>query len=157
MTTPEPLRAAVTVTPLGRPDILSPAFIADGCFVHVSGQGPLADGAYVPGTIQEETRRTLDNVATVLEASGSSLRHVVRCGVYLTDLADFDGMNEVWSDYFEPDRRPARTTIQAAALPGGIRVEIDCVAVLAGEWRQRLTSAPSADVLDFAAIRGASA
>ncbi len=157
MTTPEPLRAAVTATPLGRPGILSPAFIAEGCFVHVSGQGPLADGGYVPGTIQEETRRTLDNLATVLAASGSSLQHVVRCGVYLADIADFDGMNEVWAECFASDRRPSRTTIQAAALPGGIRVEIDCVAVLAAGWRERLADAPRADVLDFAAIRDASA
>lgn len=56
---------------------------------------------------------------------------MVRCGVYLVDIADFDEMNAVYAEAF-PTPRPARTTIQVAGLPGGIKVEIDCVAVLPG-------------------------
>ncbi len=157
MNSAEPLRAAVTETPLGRPAILSPAFIAEGVFVHLSGQGPLVDGAYSPATVEEETALTLDNLETVLAASGSSLANVVRAGVYLADIADFEAMNRVWLERFaEP--RPARTPIQAGALPGGIKVEIDCVALLAAEWRDRLRgTARAGTVADFASIRDAAA
>ena len=69
--------------------------------------------------------RTLDNLQTILLAAGSSLREVVRIGVYLADLADFDAMNEVFRKYF-PEDPPARTTI-GANLPK-IKIEIDCIA-----------------------------
>lgn len=110
--------------------VLSPAAIAEGATVYVSGQGPLRDGVYVPGTIEEETRLTLANLAARLEEAGSSLAHVVRCGVFVADIADLEGMNAAYHAVM-PSPRPARTTIQAAGLPGGIKVEIDCVAVLA--------------------------
>jgi len=123
------MKAAVTVTPAGAPGILSPAVIAEGRFVHLSGQGPLVDGVYTPASFEQEARQTLANLETVLKASGSSLEQVVRCGVFLADLADMDAFNAVWGEVFaEP--RPARTTIQAGALPGGIKVEVDCVALL---------------------------
>ncbi|PWU17972.1 MAG: RidA family protein [Candidatus Rokuibacteriota bacterium] len=105
----------------------SPGIVAEGRFVFVSGQGPLRDGAYVAGTIEEETRLTLDNLLSVLAESGSGPQHVVRCGVWLTDLADFAGMNSVYADVF-PDPRPARATVQAQLIVG--RVEIDCIAVV---------------------------
>jgi 2-iminobutanoate/2-iminopropanoate deaminase len=63
----------------------------------------------------------------ILEAAGSSLGKVVKCNVYLRDIADFAAMNEVYATYFDPPY-PARTTIQAGALPAGIAVEIECVA-----------------------------
>ena len=63
----------------------------------------------------------------ILEAAGSSLEKVLRCNVYLTDMKDFAAMNEVYGRTFSAPY-PARTTIQAAALPGGIDVEIDCIA-----------------------------
>ena len=105
----------------------SPGIIADGKFVFMSGQGPLLDGVYVPGTIEEETRLTLDNVLAVLAAAGSGPEHVVRCGVWLTDLADFPAMNAVYAKVF-PDPKPTRATVQAGLVVG--RVEIDCVAVV---------------------------
>lgn len=105
----------------------SPGIVAEGRFVFVSGQGPLRDGVYVSGTIVEETRLTLDNLLAVLTASGSGPEHVVRCGVWLTDLADFPGMNSVYEDVF-PDPKPARATVQAELVVG--RVEIDCIAVV---------------------------
>ena len=105
----------------------SPGIVAEGRFVFVAGQGPLRDGVYVPGTIEEETRLTLDNLLAVLAAAGTGPEHVVRCGVWLTDLADFAAMNNVYADVF-PDPRPARATVQAELIVG--RVEIDCIAVV---------------------------
>jgi len=105
----------------------SPGVIATGRLLYVAGQGPLRDGAVVAGTIEEETRLTLENVGAVLRSAGASYDDVVRVGVYLTDLADFEAMNAVYQEFFS-EPRPARTTIGAALL--GMRIEIDCVAQL---------------------------
>jgi len=105
----------------------SPAILAEGRFVFVAGQGPLQDGTYVPGSIEEETRLTLDNVGRLLAEAGTGFEHAVRCGVWLTDLADLAGMNSVYESYF-PAPRPARATVRADLIVG--RVEIDCVAVV---------------------------
>lgn len=80
------------------------------------------------GDVASETDRVLRNLAAILEAAGSSLKHVVRTTVYLVDMADFSAMNEVYSRHFG-DHRPARSTVAVAALPKGARVEIDAVAV----------------------------
>ena len=105
----------------------SPGVVAEGRFVYVSGQGPVRDGVVTGDTIQEQTRVVLGNIAAVLASAGASLADVVRCGVFLADMADFRGMNDVYREIF-PDPLPARTTV-GATLPG-ILVEIDCVAVL---------------------------
>jgi len=105
----------------------SPGIVAEGRFAYVSGQGPLRDGVVSGDTIQEQTRVALGNIAAVLASAGASLADVVRCGVFLADMADFRGMNDVYAEFF-PDPLPARTTV-GATLPG-ILVEIDCVAVL---------------------------
>ena len=107
----------------------SPGIIAEGRFLYVSGQGPLIDGKYEPTSIEEETRLTLENVGRILAGAGAGFGDVVRCGVFLADINDFAAMNGVYSSYF-PEPKPARTTVQVAALPGGIKVEIDCVVVL---------------------------
>jgi 2-iminobutanoate/2-iminopropanoate deaminase len=103
----------------------SPGIVAEGKFVFVSGQGPLRDGKVVPGTIEEETELTLENLGAVLASAGASFDDVVRCGVFLADLGDFDRMNAVYESYFEAPR-PARTTVGTALMD--IKVEIDCVA-----------------------------
>jgi len=108
----------------------SPGIVAEGRFAYVSGQGPLRDGVVSGDTIQEQTRVALGNIAAVLASAGASLADVVRCGVFLADMADFHGMNDVYAEFF-PDPLPARTTV-GATLPG-ILVEIDCVAVLPGD------------------------
>jgi 2-iminobutanoate/2-iminopropanoate deaminase len=105
----------------------SPAIVAEGRFVFVAGQGPLRDGAYVEGTIEEETRLTLENMGAVLAAAGSGFEHVVRCGVWITDLSYFGGMNSVYETFF-PDPRPARATVAAGLVVG--KVEIDCIALV---------------------------
>jgi 2-iminobutanoate/2-iminopropanoate deaminase len=117
-------RAVSGTTPGGA---YSPGVIAEGRFVYVSGQGPLRDGELASGTIEEETELVLENLAKVLAEAGATLADVVRCGVFLADLDDFAAMNEVYGRTFQ-EPLPARTTV-GAQLPG-IKVEIDCVAVL---------------------------
>lgn len=115
------------VAPLGP---LSAATVCDGPIVHVSGQSALEDGRPVFSTIAEETRLTLEALERVLQAAGSSRAHVLRCGVYLDDLAHYDEMNAAYAAFFG-EHRPARTTVEVAALPFDLRVEIDCVAAVA--------------------------
>jgi 2-iminobutanoate/2-iminopropanoate deaminase len=105
----------------------SPGIVAEGRFVYVSGQGPFRDGVVTGESTGEQTRVVIDNLAAVLAEAGASLADVVRCGVFLADMADFAEMNGVYGEMF-PDPLPARTTVGAALL--GFRVEIDCVAVL---------------------------
>ena len=98
--------------------------------VFVSGQGATdpATGRLAGEDVAKQTEQCLANVRAILQAAGSDLQHVLRCGVFLLDIAEFQQMNAVYSRVFG-DHRPARTTIQAAALPGkGLRVEIDCIA-----------------------------
>jgi 2-iminobutanoate/2-iminopropanoate deaminase len=98
--------------------------------VFVSGQGATdpATGQLVSGDTDAQTEQCLRNIEAILKAAGSDLQHVLRCGVFLIDMNDFAKMNGVYSRMFGA-HRPARTTIQAAALPGeGLRVEIDCIA-----------------------------
>jgi 2-iminobutanoate/2-iminopropanoate deaminase len=106
----------------------SPAVIGEGRFVYVAGQGPMKDGRFVLGSIEDETALVLDNIKAILEACGATMNDVVRCGVFLANLDDFGRMNEVYKKYF-PGDKPARTTVGAALLMG-IKIEVDCVAVL---------------------------
>jgi 2-iminobutanoate/2-iminopropanoate deaminase len=97
--------------------------------VFVAGQGGVDPATgMMPADIEAQTEQCLRNVESILEAAGSSLQHVLRCGVFLVDMGEFDRMNTVYARMFG-DHRPARTTVQAAALPlPGLRVEIDCIA-----------------------------
>lgn len=98
--------------------------------VFVSGQGATdpATGQLVGPDVTAQTEQCLKNLRAILQAAGSDLQHVLRCGVFLLDMKEFQQMNEVYARVFG-DHRPARTTIQAAGLPGeGLRVEIDCIA-----------------------------
>jgi reactive intermediate/imine deaminase len=83
----------------------------------------------VEGGVVAETRQALENIKTNLAAHGSSMDRVVKCSVFLADLADFDKMNGVYREYF-PEKKPARTTVGVAALPAGARVEIECIAAV---------------------------
>jgi 2-iminobutanoate/2-iminopropanoate deaminase len=110
--------------------------IVSGDFVFVAGQGPInpEDNQLELGDIRSETRRVLKNIRAILEAAGSSLRSIVRVGVFLADLNDFEGMNEVFQEFFA-ENPPARTTV-GCALPE-IKVEIDCIARLDSTSRVR--------------------
>jgi 2-iminobutanoate/2-iminopropanoate deaminase len=120
------VKRAVTGTKPGGP--YSPGIIAEGTFLFVSGQTPQRGGETILGTIQEETRLTLDNIGLILESAGASFADVVRCNVYLSDLDSFESMNAVYETYF-PEPRPARTTVGVALLHG-MQVEIDCIVAL---------------------------
>jgi 2-iminobutanoate/2-iminopropanoate deaminase len=97
--------------------------------IFVSGQGPLDPETkqLVTGTIQEETRQTLENIKNILEDIGSSMNNVLKVTAYLGDMDNFFAFNEVYAEYF-PSDPPARTCIQAGRLPFDIKVEIDVIA-----------------------------
>lgn len=97
--------------------------------IFVSGQGPLDPETkqLVTGTIQEETRQTLENIRNILEDIGSSMNNVLKVTAYLGDMDNFFAFNEVYAEYF-PSDPPARTCIQAGRLPFDIKVEIDVTA-----------------------------
>jgi 2-iminobutanoate/2-iminopropanoate deaminase len=100
-----------------------------GKLVFVSGQAGRdpATGTVAPD-VAAQTEQVLKNIATILEAAGSGLPHVLRCGVFLVDMKDFPTMNEVYARAFGA-HRPARTTVEVSGLPGpGLLVEIDAVA-----------------------------
>ena len=103
--------------------------IIEGDFIFVAGQGCTnpQTGKLELGDVRSETKRAFENVRAILDAGGSSLDDVTKCNVYLRDIDDFAAMNEVYKTFFAAPF-PARTTIQAGALPGGIAVEIECIA-----------------------------
>lgn len=121
------MRKAVLSKDLPQPrGVYSPAIVADG-FVFVSGQAAVnpQTNELELGDIRSETRQTLKNIQSILEAAGSSLNDVVRLGVFLADLNDFAAMNEVFREFFPADP-PARSTV-GAQLPK-IKIEIDAIA-----------------------------
>lgn len=105
--------------------------IAAGGLVFLSGQIPLvpSTGELLGGDIRKQTHQVLRNLAAVLEASGASLSTVVKTTVFLADMGEFAAMNEVYAEHFG-DHRPARSTVQAGALPRNVSVEIDAIALV---------------------------
>jgi 2-iminobutanoate/2-iminopropanoate deaminase len=104
--------------------------IRSGNFLFCSGQIPLdpESGKIVSGDIATQTRRVLDNIGAVLKAEGLAFENVVKTTIFLTDLGDFQTVNEVYGSHFE-QQPPARSTVQVAGLPKGAKVEIEAVAV----------------------------
>ncbi len=100
-----------------------------GDLVFTAGQVALdpSTGTVIEGGIEAQTARVLENLAAVLGAAGSSLSQVVKTTVFLTDMADFPAMNQVYAQAFG-DHKPARATVAVAGLPLGVRVEIETVA-----------------------------
>jgi 2-iminobutanoate/2-iminopropanoate deaminase len=102
--------------------------IVSGGFVFVAGQlGLTADGQMVEGGIGEQTEQVMRNLTAILDEAGSGLDHLVKTTVFLTDLGDFAGMNEVYARHVG-DTPPARSTIEISALPSGALVEIEAIA-----------------------------
>jgi 2-iminobutanoate/2-iminopropanoate deaminase len=99
--------------------------------VFVSGQIPIdpATGEFVKGGVAEQTEQVFKNLAAVLEAAGSSLDRIVKTTVFLADMKEFSGMNEVYAKFFG-GAPPARATVAAAGLPRDARVEIEAVALV---------------------------
>lgn len=104
--------------------------IQAGDTIYVSGQLPIdpATGQFAEGDIRDLTRQSLLNVQHILESVGLSMAHVVKTTVFLADMNDFAGMNEVYADFFAAPF-PARSAVAVKTLPKGASVEIECVAV----------------------------
>jgi 2-iminobutanoate/2-iminopropanoate deaminase len=100
-----------------------------GNFLFVAGQGPIdpKTGKIAATSIESQTTRTLQNIQAILEASGFSLRDVVKVSIYLRNASDFQKMNDVYKTYF-PDNPPARTTVEAGFVAADMLVEIDAIA-----------------------------
>jgi 2-iminobutanoate/2-iminopropanoate deaminase len=99
-------------------------FVRAGDFVIVSGQGGLRDGTLVEGGVSAQTEQTLANLAEVLAEAGAALTDVVKTTCFLTDLGTFAEFNDAYAAAFG-DHRPARSTVEVAALPAGLDVEIE--------------------------------
>jgi 2-iminobutanoate/2-iminopropanoate deaminase len=101
-----------------------------GATVYCAGQIPLdpKTAQIVSQDITEQTRQVLENIAAVLRSERLTFDHIVKTTIFLTDLGDFETVNQVYGSYFK-DEPPARSTVQVAALPKGARVEIEVIAV----------------------------
>ena len=99
-----------------------------GSLLYVSGQIPLdpQTGELVGSDIDSQTRRVLDNLAAILKAGGSGLKHVIKTTIYFQDMQQFQNVNEIYGSYFKPPY-PARATVEVARLPRNVQVEIDCI------------------------------
>jgi 2-iminobutanoate/2-iminopropanoate deaminase len=107
--------------------------VRNGNLVFCSGQIPLdpKSGEIVAGDIAVQTRRVMDNIAALLRAEGLSFDNIVKTTIFLTNLGDFQTVNEIYGSYFKNDP-PARSTVQIAALPRGANVEIEVIAATNG-------------------------
>jgi 2-iminobutanoate/2-iminopropanoate deaminase len=116
--------------PYGRPTRPFTPAVQVGDMIYLAGQigtSASAQGGVVAGGIQAETRQTMDNIKEVLEKSGSSMDHVVKCTVFMADMKEWDAMNEVYTTYF-PNNKPARSALGSTGLALNARVEIECLA-----------------------------
>jgi 2-iminobutanoate/2-iminopropanoate deaminase len=100
-----------------------------GDFLFVSGQGPIdpRTNEFSFGDIRRETSLVLKKLESILAGCGASASHIVKCSVFLAEASDFQAMNEVYSAFFQ-GAPPARTTVQAALVEPGMKIEIDCIA-----------------------------
>jgi 2-iminobutanoate/2-iminopropanoate deaminase len=104
--------------------------ISAGGFVFTAGQIGIepSTGEVVSGGVEAETRQALANLSKVLQSGGSSIDQVVKTTVFLRDIQDFTKMNEVYAEFFK-ENHPARSAVQVAALPKGVAVEIEAIAL----------------------------
>jgi 2-iminobutanoate/2-iminopropanoate deaminase len=121
-----------TILTENAPQVVGPysqAVVANG-LIFLSGQVAIdpKTNQFVGGTIEEQTRLTLENLAAVLQSVGSNLNKALKTTVFLKDLNDFEVMNKIYGEYF-PEHRPARSTIQVARLPRDASIEIEMIAL----------------------------
>jgi 2-iminobutanoate/2-iminopropanoate deaminase len=104
--------------------------VATDSFIFTAGQIPInpASGSIEAEAIEEQTRQVLSNIDAVLRAAGSGLHRVVKMTVFMTDLGDFQAMNGVYAEFF-PSDPPARSAVQVAALPLGVQIEMEAIAL----------------------------
>jgi 2-iminobutanoate/2-iminopropanoate deaminase len=121
----------IIVKPANSPAAVGPYHhaVRIGNLLFCSGQIPIdpQDGQLVSGDIKVQTERALQNVKAILDDQKLTFANVVKSTVFLTNLADFAGMNETYAKYF-PENAPARSAVQVAALPKGAQVEIEVIA-----------------------------
>jgi 2-iminobutanoate/2-iminopropanoate deaminase len=113
--------------------------VRSGNFLFCSGQIPLQpeSGQIVSGDIATQTRRVLDNIGAVLRAEGLAFENIVKTTIFLTDLGDFQTVNDIYGSYFK-QQPPARSTVQVSALPKGAKVEIEVIALTDnGGWSEQ--------------------
>ena len=107
--------------------------IKAGNFIYCSGQiaiDPLTNEINCLGNIEKETIQVLKNLLAVLNAGGAKAEDVIKTTIYLTDLKNFQTVNNIYSDFFNVENPPARACIEVSSLPKGVLIEIDCVAYL---------------------------
>jgi 2-iminobutanoate/2-iminopropanoate deaminase len=109
----------------------SQGIIASGTLLFTAGQIPLdpATGQLVSGDIKAQTRQAMTNVKAILTEAGATMNDVVKTVVFLKDMGEFAGMNEVYGEFFT-DPAPARSTVEVARLPRDVKVEIEAIAVV---------------------------
>jgi 2-iminobutanoate/2-iminopropanoate deaminase len=105
--------------------------ISTGSLIFTAGQVPIdpAVGKVVATSIEDQTRQVLENLKAILEAAGSGLDRAVKLTVFMTDLGDFQRMNAVYGEFF-PSDPPARSAVQVVALPLGVQIEIEAIALV---------------------------
>ncbi len=104
--------------------------VQHGDTIYVSGQLPLnPETKKMDDDVSAQTKQSMNNIKAILQEAGSSMENVIRCGIFVTDLADFVAVNEIYASFFE-GHYPARATVQVAALPLGAKVEIDAIAAV---------------------------
>ncbi len=107
----------------------SQAVKANG-FIFCSGQIALnSEGNLIEGSVSEQTEQIMENLSSVLMEAGSSLEKIVKTTIFLTDMNDFSAVNEIYSNYFSENHKPARATVGVNSLPKGVKVEIECTAI----------------------------
>lgn len=103
--------------------------VASNGFVFCSGQIAMKpDGEVLKGSAKVQTKQVMENLKAVLFAAGTEFERVVKTTIYLTDMGDFEDVNEVYASYFGEEHKPARATVEVGRLPKGVKVEIDCIA-----------------------------
>lgn len=104
--------------------------VVHGNTLYVSGQIPVnPKTGEVPADIKEQTAQSLENVKAIVEAAGSDMSQVVRCGIFIKDMNDFAAINEVYATYFS-EPYPARATVEVSRLPKDVNVEIEAIAII---------------------------
>ena len=107
------------------------ALIASGAFIFIAGQVPIDahSGQVVQGDIKVQTRQVLNNLQAILDKAGITPNDVLKTTVFLKDMNEFAGMNEVYAEFFKTEP-PARSTVEVARLPRDVKIEIDAIAVV---------------------------
>ncbi len=110
----------------------SQAVIASGNFLYTAGQIPIepVTGSLAGADIKTQTRQVLENLGAILKEAGATFQSVVKTTVFLKDMNDFTGMNEVYAEFFGTDAPPARSTVEVSRLPRDVKVEIDLIALV---------------------------